>query len=92
MGVAAVLAVSLAIILGAYFFTRVSKVFLFWVAFVQTRPLGAALGDTFTKTPDQGGLGFGTIGTSAVLAAITIAGVVLVSRRGYALSRGASPR
>ena len=87
-GVAAILAASLLLILVAYRFSRVSRVFLFWVAFVQTRPLGATLGDTFTKTPAQGGLGFGTIGTSAVLIAITVLGVIAVSRRGYSLSRG----
>lgn len=86
-GIAAILAISLAMILGAYYFTRISRVFLFWVAFVQTRPLGATFGDTLTKTPAQGGLGFGTIGTSAVLIAITLIGVVYVTRNGYHVNR-----
>jgi uncharacterized membrane-anchored protein len=82
-GIAAILAVSLALILAAHYLTPLSKVLLFWVAFVQTRPLGATLGDTLTKTPAQGGLGFGTIGTSAVLISITMLGVVYVSKYGY---------
>jgi uncharacterized membrane-anchored protein len=85
--VAVILAASLALILAANYFTNLSKVLLFWIAFVQTRPFGATLGDTLTKTPAQGGLGFGTLGTSAVLAAITIIGVVYVTRSGsYASS------
>jgi uncharacterized membrane-anchored protein len=82
-GIAVILALSLAMILGAYYMTGISRVFLFWVAFVQTRPLGATFGDTLTKTPAQGGLGFGTIGTSAVLIVITLIGVIYVTRNGY---------
>jgi uncharacterized membrane-anchored protein len=82
-GVAAIIAASLTAILAAYYFTNISRVFLFWVAFIQTRPFGATLGDTFTKSPAQGGLAFGTAGTSAVLIAVTILGVVWVYIRGY---------
>lgn len=85
-GVAAILAVSLLAIIAAHYFTRISGVFLFWVAFVQTRPFGATFGDTFTKSPELGGLGLGTVGTSAVLAAISVSGVAFVSCFGYELS------
>jgi uncharacterized membrane-anchored protein len=80
--IAVILAGSLALILAANYFTNLSKVLLFWIAFVQTRPFGATLGDTLTKPPVQGGFGFGTFGTSAALAAITIIGVVYVTRSG----------
>jgi uncharacterized membrane-anchored protein len=86
-GIAAIIAGSLGLILLANYFTRISKVLLFWVAFVQTRPFGATLGDTLTKTPAQGGLGFGTIGTSAVLIAMTVLGVLYVVRNGYHLGK-----
>jgi uncharacterized membrane-anchored protein len=85
--VAGIIGGSLLLILALHYLTNVSKVLLFWVAFVQTRPFGATLGDTFTKTPAQGGLGFGTIGTSAVLMLITIVGVIYVTRNGYDLKR-----
>ena len=39
-------------------------------AFVLTRPFGATFGDLLTKTPDNGGLGFGTSGSSMVLCAV----------------------
>lgn len=44
--------------------TKISDILLFWVAFVLTRPFGATFGDLLTKSPDQGGLGFGTITSS----------------------------
>lgn len=53
--------------------TRISKVALFWIAFVLTRPFGATFGDLLTKTPAKGGLGFGTIGSSAILAVVLVA-------------------
>ena len=45
----------LAILAAAYFFTNVSRVLLFWAAFILTRPLGATLGDLFDKPIAQGG-------------------------------------
>jgi len=81
--IAAILAGSLLLILALNYFTKISKVLLFWVAFVQTRPFGATMGDTLTKTPAQGGLGLGTLGTSAVLIAITVLGCIYVTRNGY---------
>ena len=86
---AAILAGSLALIVAAYYFTKISKVVLFWIAFVQTRPFGATFGDTFTKTHAQGGLGFGTVRVSAVLVAITVLGVIYVSKNSYFVGKGA---
>lgn len=63
----------------AYFFTRISRTVLFWIAFVLTRPFGATMGDLLTKTPDKGGLGFGTIGSTAVLLAILVAMVLMTT-------------
>ena len=60
----------------AQFYTRISTVLLFWLAFVLTRPFGATLGDFLTKSHEKGGLDFGTVGSSLVLASVL---VVLVS-------------
>jgi len=62
----------LALNVSAYFFTKINRVFLFWVAFVLTRPFGATMGDVLTKSRDKGGLDLGTIGSSAVLFSILI--------------------
>lgn len=51
---------------------KAPKVVLFWIAFVLTRPFGATFGDLLTKGHEKGGLGFGTIGSSIVLAVILI--------------------
>ncbi len=71
----------LALVVLAYFFTPTSKVVLFWAAFVLTRPFGATFGDLLTKTPAKGGLGFGTIGSSAVLLSILLALVYWTHRK-----------
>ena len=57
----------IAITVVARYFTKISPIILFWVAFILTRPFGATIGDLLTKNPSDGGLGFGTIGSSAVL-------------------------
>jgi uncharacterized membrane-anchored protein len=56
----------------AYYFTKISRIFLFWIAFVLTRPFGATFGDLLTKPTEKGGLDFGTIGSSAILFSILI--------------------
>jgi uncharacterized membrane-anchored protein len=79
-GSAAVIAAVMVIILAAHYFTRVSGVLLFWVAFVLTRPLGATGGDLLSKPHRLGGLQLGTYGTSAVLLAILVAGIAYTYR------------
>ncbi len=59
-------------ILAAARFTKLNKVFLFWVAFVLTRPFGATFGDVLTKTADKGGLDLGTGYSSLILLAILV--------------------
>jgi uncharacterized membrane-anchored protein len=51
-------------------YTHLSKVLLFWLAFVLTRPFGATFGDLFTKTVGKGGLGIGTVESSLILVSI----------------------
>ncbi len=65
---ALVFAALLAFVAAAYFFTSISRSVLFWAAYVLTRPLGATLGDTLTKPHPQGGLEFGRITSSLVIA------------------------
>jgi len=54
----------------AVYFTRIPKVFLFWLAFVLTRPFGATFGDLFTKPVGNGGLGLGTVDSTLILVSI----------------------
>jgi uncharacterized membrane-anchored protein len=76
----------LALIVLAYYFTKVSHVILFWLAFVLTRPFGATFGDLLTKTHEKGGLNLGTIGSSLILFTIL---VVIVTFSIFKLKREA---
>lgn len=75
-GGAFLIASLLALVLAAHYYTRISGVLLFWIAFVLTRPFGATLGDVLTKPHAKGGLGYGTIGSSIVL--VSILGVCIL--------------
>jgi len=58
-----------------HFYTRVSGVLLFWLAFVLTRPFGATFGDWLTKPMDKGGLDLGTVGASVFFSVVLILAV-----------------
>ncbi len=83
-GGAMLIGASILLVVALKYCTTLSSVVLFWVAFVLTRPFGATLGDFLTKPYEKGGLDFGTVGSSAVLAAVLlvmIAGAWYVQRR-----------
>jgi uncharacterized membrane-anchored protein len=71
-GGALVFAAGLAIVGGLYFWTNVSRVTLFWAAFILTRPLGATIGDFLDKPLKDGGLAWSRPLASAVIAAFII--------------------
>lgn len=88
MGGAVLIGATIAVIAGIYLLARKLKVAsvglyvgLFWAAFVLTRPFGATFGDVLARGHDEGGLGFGPGGSSAVLAAILVAMIVWTTRR-----------
>jgi uncharacterized membrane-anchored protein len=62
-------------------FTSVSGNLLFWSAYVLTRPLGATLGDTLTKSDAEGGLNLGRITSSLVIAAAMVLVIAATSLR-----------
>ena len=63
----------------ADFLTPISKVFLYWVAFVLTHPLGATFGDHLTKPVLKGGINLGSAGSSLVLIPLLAATVVYIT-------------
>lgn len=71
----------LAVIAAAYFWTNVSRVALFWAAFILTRPLGATVGDFLDKPLDQGGLALSRPIASAVLGALIIALILILPQK-----------
>ena len=80
---ALVFATALALVAAAYYRTSVSRVLLFWTAFILTRPLGATVGDFLDKPVAHGGLALSRPLASAALAvAIVILVLVLPQRAG----------
>jgi uncharacterized membrane-anchored protein len=75
-----VFAGALTLVAAAYFFTKTSRTFLFWAAFILTRPLGATLGDLLTKPHAEGGLNLSRIASSLVLAVFMVACILFTSR------------
>lgn len=80
-GGALIFAAGLAVIAALYVWTRVSRVTLFWAAFILTRPLGATVGDFLDKPLDHGGLALSRPLASAVIAAFMVACLLLVPQR-----------
>jgi len=80
-GGALVFGAGLAALAILYFSTRVSRVLLFWAAFILTRPLGATVGDWLDKPLGKGGLEMSRPLASAVLAAVIVALIFLLPQR-----------
>jgi uncharacterized membrane-anchored protein len=71
----------LAVIGGLYLWTNVSRVWLFWSAFILTRPFGATVGDFLDKPLNHGGLAFSRPLASAVIATFIIACLIVLPQR-----------
>jgi uncharacterized membrane-anchored protein len=71
------------LVLAILYFTgrKVNRVFLFWAAFILTRPLGATVGDFLDKPLDKGGLEWSRPLASAVLAVVIIALILVLPQR-----------
>jgi uncharacterized membrane-anchored protein len=80
-GGALVFGAALAVVAAAYYWTNVSRVTLFWVAFILTRPLGATVGDFLDKPVSHGGLALNRPIASAVLAAFIIGCLLVLPQR-----------
>src|SRR5581483_12129039 len=80
-GGALVFAAALVVVAMLYDWTRVSRVLLFWVAFILTRPLGATVGDFLDKPVHDGGLALSRPLASAIIAAFIIVCVLVLPQR-----------
>ena len=78
---ALVFGAGLLVLAAMYYFTSVSRVFLFWAAFILTRPLGATLGDLLDKPIGAGGFAFSRFEATALLVAAMVALVLLIPQR-----------
>jgi uncharacterized membrane-anchored protein len=78
---ALVFAGALTVVAAAYFFTQISRTFLFWSAFILTRPLGATLGDLLTKPHENGGLNLSRISSSLAIGVFMVLCILVTSRK-----------
>ncbi|MDG0834689.1 hypothetical protein [Roseateles saccharophilus] len=74
------------------YFLGADIVLSFWIAYILTRPLGAALGDLLSQSPAYGGFGLGAKATSIAFLMVIVSLVALEQRgRRQALASPASP-
>jgi uncharacterized membrane-anchored protein len=80
-GAAVVFSVLLAMVVAAYFWTKLSRTLLFWAAFILTRPLGAVVGDFLDKPLSAGGLALSRYSASAALLAFMLVSILVFKQR-----------
>ncbi len=78
-GGALLISTLLMLVIVAHYFSKISSIVLFWIAFVLTRPFGATFGDLLTKSTEKGGLNFGTTGSSMILFSILLLLLILAT-------------
>jgi uncharacterized membrane-anchored protein len=78
---ALVFGAALVVVAALYFWTGVSRVTLFWVAFILTRPLGATVGDFLDKPVSSGGLDVSRPLASAVVVTLMVAAIIVLPQR-----------
>ena len=65
--------------LGGYKLFKMNEIFTFWFAYIMTRPFGASFADWTGRTPDMGGIGWGTGKVSIVLGILIILFVIYLT-------------
>jgi uncharacterized membrane-anchored protein len=81
VGAALIFAAALGLVAALYFWTTLSRAWLFWMAFILTRPLGATIGDFLDKPLADGGLAVSRPVASLIIAALMMIGIVAFGRR-----------
>jgi uncharacterized membrane-anchored protein len=80
-GSAVIFGAALAVLAALYFWTHISRVLLFWAAFILTRPLGATVGDFLDKPIGNGGLAFSRPVATLVLAVVIMLLIAVLPQR-----------
>jgi uncharacterized membrane-anchored protein len=79
-GAAIVFGSLILIVAAAYFWTKISRTTLFWIAFILTRPLGAVVGDFLDKPVSHGGLALSRYAASIILFFLIMALIVIFEK------------
>ena len=70
----------IAVVAAAFYAGKLHGILAFWIAYILTRPFGASFGDLLSQPVANGGLGFGTVITSAIFAIFIAALIIYMSR------------
>ena len=81
LGAAAIFGGLLAVTALLYYFTSISRVVLFWAAFILTRPLGAVVGDFLDKPHEQGGLALSRYSASLALIVVIVVLILIFPQK-----------
>jgi uncharacterized membrane-anchored protein len=81
VGAAAVFGGLLLVTALLYYFTSISRVILFWTAFILTRPLGAVVGDFLDKPHAQGGLALSRYAASLALLLVIVVLILIFPQK-----------
>ena len=81
VGAAAVFGALLLLSALLYYFTNISRVILFWAAFILTRPLGAVVGDFLDKPIAKGGLALSRYNASLALLLVIVALILIFPQK-----------
>ena len=81
VGAAAVFGGLLLLTALLYYFTSISRVILFWAAFILTRPLGAVVGDFLDKPFEQGGLALSRYAASLALLVVIVVLILIFPQK-----------
>ena len=92
VGAALIFAAALGLVASLYFWTTLSRAWLFWMAFILTRPLGATIGDFLDKPLADGGLAVSRPVASLIIAALMMIGIVVFGQRAAQSSPIPPPR
>lgn len=76
---AVLFALAIAAVAVARFSLGLDAVWGFWIAYILTRPLGASIGDYLSQPGGDGGLGLGTVITSALFLTVVLGLVVYLA-------------
>jgi uncharacterized membrane-anchored protein len=76
---ALIFAAMIAAVAVAHYRLRMNAVLAFWIAYILTRPLGASIGDYLSQPRTDGGLGLGTVVTSALFLTAILAVVIFLT-------------
>ena len=64
----------------AYKYLKLNPILTFWIAYILTRPLGASIGDYLSQARSDGGLGLGTVVTSAIFLVTILSAVIYLTK------------